>query len=121
VKKFLIDTHQVVFGSNAQENSNLVIQYQTLHPNAFWYHLANRSSSHGFYLGNESLERTHHNIIGNILLALSKEHGKFNKMSICQLKYIKTTKTPGLVDIQNCKELSIKRIHTFDASEYKIN
>lgn len=92
-----------------------------MYPTAFWYHLANRSSSHGFYLDNESLDRTHHNIIGNILLALSKERGNFNKMSICQLKYVKTTKTPGLVNIQSCKELSIKRIHNFDASEYKIN
>ena len=119
MKKFLIDTHSVVFGSNAQENSDLVSEYKESHPTATWFHLTNRSSSHGFYLGEGILDTSEINIIGNILLALSKEDGKNHKITMCQINHVKITKTPGLVNITNDKQKRIMKINNFDLTDYK--
>lgn len=120
MKTFRIGDKIVYFGSNARDNTHLINLYNKSHPNAIWFHLTNRSSSHGFYLSEDALSNIEINIIGNILLALSNEHGKNNKITICPLKYVKTTKTPGLVNISNEKNKRIHKINNFNASDYLI-
>lgn len=119
MKLFQVNNKIVQFGSNAQENSDLVIEYTKSHPTATWFHLTNRSSSHGFYLGDEVLDTSEINIIGNILLALSKEDGKNHKITMCQLNNVKITKIPGLVNITNDKQKRIMKINNFDLTDYK--
>ena len=119
MKLFQVNNKIVQFGSNAQENSDLVIEYTKSHPIATWFHLTNRSSSHGFYLGDDILDTSEINIIGNILLALSKEDGKNHKITMCQLNNVKITKTPGLVNITNDKQKRIMKINNFDLTDYK--
>lgn len=119
MKLFQVNNKIVKFGSNAQENSDLVSEYKESHPTATWFHLTNRSSSHAFYLGNDNLDTSEINIIGNILLALSNEHGKNHKITLCQLNNVKITKTPGLVNITNDKQKRIMKINNFDLTDYK--
>ena len=119
MKIFVINEKKIIFGSTAQENTDLVDSYQSKHPTATWFHLTNRSSSHGFYLGDGILDTSEINIIGNILLALSKEDGKNHKITMCQLNNIKITKTPGLVNITNDKQKRIMKINNFDLTDYK--
>lgn len=119
MKLFQVNNKIVKFGSNAQENSDLVTEYKESHPTATWFHLTNRSSSHGFYLGDGILDTSEINIIGNILLALSKEGGKNHKITMCQINHVKITKTPGLVNITNDKQKRIVKINNFDLTDYK--
>tara|TARA_Y100000385_G_C12978227_1_gene587182 strand:+ start:724 stop:1086 length:363 start_codon:yes stop_codon:yes gene_type:complete len=119
MKLFQVNNKIVQFGSSAQENSNLVTEYKESHPGATWFHLTNRSSSHAFYLGDGILGASEINIIGNILLRLSNDNGKNHKITICQLKNVKVTKTPGLVNITNEKNKRIQRIKNFDSTNYK--
>jgi len=120
MKTFKINDKIVYFGSNARDNTHLINLYSKSHSNAIWFHLTNRSSSHGFYLSEDSLSNIEINIIGNILLSLSNENGKNNKITICPLKYVKTTNTPGLVNISNEKSKRIHKINNFLASDYLI-
>ena len=119
MKIFVINEKKIIFGSTAQENTDLVDSYQSKHPNATWFHLTNRSSSHAFYLNEDILDASEINIIGNILLRLSNDNGKNHKITICQLKNVKVTKTPGLVNITNEKNKRIQRIKNFDSTNYK--
>jgi len=119
MKLFQVNNKIVKFGSNAQENSDLVTEYKESHPTATWFHLTNRSSSHGFYLGEGILDTSEINIIGNILLALSKEGGKNHKITMCQINHVNITKTPGLVNITNDKQKRIMKINNFDLTDYK--
>lgn len=120
MKLFQVNNKIVQFGSNAQENSDLVTEYKDSHPTATWFHLTNRSSSHGFYLSEDSLSNIEINIIGNILLSLSNENGKNNQITICPLKYVKTTKTPGLVNISKARAKRIHKINNFDSTDYLV-
>jgi len=119
MKTFNVDGKTIYFGSNAQENSDLVDQHRINYPNGYWFHLSNISSSHAFYLNNETLTKAEKNIIGNILINLSnKTLPKNQKMIYCKLKNVKTTKTPGLVYTSNTSEVSIKKIYNLDLSFY---
>ena len=120
MKTFKINDKIVYFGSNARNNTHLVSAFQKQHENAIWFHLTNRSSSHGFYLPNEPLDNIEINIIGNILLSLSNETGKNNKITMCPLKYVKTTKTPGLVNISKERTKRIHKINNFDSNDYLV-
>ena len=120
MKTFKINDKIVYFGSNARENSHLVSVFQKQHQDATWFHLTNRSSSHGFYLPDEPLSNIEINIIGNILLSLSNETGKSNKITICPLKFVKTTKTPGLVNISKERTKRIHKINNFNSNDYLV-
>ena len=119
MKTFKINNKFIYFGSNAKENTELVKLYREYNPNGLWFHLSEQSSSHGFYLENEKLDKDEIRIIGNILLKLSKVISKNNKMDICLLKDVKTTKTHGLVIIKNEKIKVIKNIVNFNLDDYK--
>jgi hypothetical protein len=120
MKTFKIGDKVVYFGSNARENSHLVSVFKKQHEDAIWFHLTNRSSSHGFYLSEDSLSNIEINVIGNILLSLSNENGKNNKITICPLKFVKTTKTPGLVNINKERTKRIHKINNFNSNDYLV-
>jgi hypothetical protein len=121
MKVFLVNNKEILFGSNALENTDLVNSYKFTHPNATWFHLSNSRSSHAFCLQSEELNRSEKNIVGNILLALSKNTSKNQKMSFCKIKNVKSTNTPGLVNIKFFKEITIKKINEFDKNLYLQN
>ena len=119
MKSFVLGNKIIYFGNNAQENSDLVNTNLVNYPNGYWFHLSNISSSHAFYLNNETLTKAEKNIIGNILINLSnKTLPKNQKMIYCKLKNVKTTNKPGLVYTSNTSEVSIKKIYNLDLSFY---
>lgn len=120
MKTFKINDKIIYFGSNARDNTHLVSLFQKQHSDATWFHLTNRSSSHGFYLSEEPLSNIEINIIGNILLSLSNENGKNNKITMCPLKYVKTTNTPGLVNISKEQTKRIHKINNFNSNDYLV-
>ena len=120
MKTFKLNNKIIYFGSNARNNSYLISVFQKQHNDAIWFHLTDRSSSHGLYLSREPLSKNEINIIGNILLSLSNENGKNNKITICPLKYVKTTKTPGLVNIKKETTKRIHKINNFNSSDYLV-
>lgn len=121
MKTFNVNGKTIYFGSNAQNNSDLVNLYRSEYSNGYWFHLSNTSSSHGFYLNDEILTKAEKNIIGNILIYLcNKTLPKNQKMIYCKLKNVKTTEKPGLVYTSNTSEISIKKIYNFDPFVYTI-
>lgn len=122
MKTFKINNKTIYFGSNASNNTKLVDLFKEYNPKGLWFHLSNNPSSHGFYLEDTNLEKDEINIIGNILLCLSKlnKNNKIKyKMDICSLHDLKTTKTAGLVKIKNEKIVVIKNIMNFNLEDYK--
>ena len=80
MKTFKINDKIIYFGSNSRDNTHLVSVFKKQHEDATWFHLTNRSSSHGFYLSEDSLSNIEINVIGNILLSLSNENAKTIKL-----------------------------------------
>ena len=120
MKSFIINKKTIIFGSNAKENTELVKKFKELETSTLWFHLSDLSSSHGFYTGDEKLSKEDLQIIGNILLKLSKITSGKNKMDICDIKNVEPTNTNGLVTISKSKKVLIKFINCFKLDDYKL-
>lgn len=120
MKTFKINNNIIIFGSNAKENTLLVNEYKNKLPDNLWFHLDSLPSSHGISISLENkLNSNEINIIGNILLFLSKiKNGKYY-LTYCKLIDVIPLKSYGLVNIKNYNKKLIKKINNFSIEDYK--
>lgn len=109
MREFSFDNKKIHIGENAQENTNLIFKYKKLNdPFIFWFHLKDVPSPH-LILFNDSydLPKNILDFCGNLLKSFSKKEYRYSIRSIqcTNLNNVLLTKTPGLVQIYNKKNL----------------
>ena len=100
MKEFEYNHKKIILGTNAINNTSIIIDTQKQHlPYVFWFHLKDFPSPHLLFFNDSN------KILKNELIhccTIIKNHSKYyNYRSLdfiyCNLKFVMTTSTPGLV------------------------
>ena len=91
----------VLIGENAKENSLLVKESE---PEDLWFHLENVSSAHiVLQSGGEVISQRYLNEVASKLFKCKKNVPPNTNVIYTEIKNVKLTKTPGLVETRNTR------------------
>lgn len=123
MRSYLYNNVKIFMGKNAQENSDLVSQYNSI--DATWFHLHDLPSSH--VIIEKTLKELNDEEI-KFCANLVKFYTKYKKewqnkyfVDMVSTKNVKLTSKPGLVTISKGKKVKIKPIFSFNPDEYKVD
>lgn len=123
MRSYLYNNVKIFMGKNSQENSDLVIQYNSI--DATWFHLHDLPSSH-IIIEKTTKELNDEEI--KFCANLVKFYTKYKKewqnkyfVDMVSTKNVKLTSKPGLVTISKGKKVKIKPIFSFNPDEYKVD